>query len=131
VTWPARGKRAERDERKNDMAETAVPATAKAARDAVRTVAPQLIDYTESVVYGDLWERPGLSLRDRSLATVAALVALGRTEQLPSHLKRALDNGLTWEEIGELITHLAFYGGWPAAMSAGRVAATVRAEMTT
>lgn len=112
------------------MAETAVPATAKAAREAVRTVAPQLIEYTETVLYGDLWERPGLSTRDRSLATVAALVALGRTEQLRSHLARGLDNGLTWEELGELITHLAFYAGWPAAMSAGRVAAEVRAEQT-
>lgn len=112
------------------MAESAVPGTAQAARDAVRTVAPQLIDYTESVLFGDLWERPGLTPRDRSLATVAALVALGRTEQLPSHLTRALNNGLTWEEIGELITHLAFYGGWPAAMSAGRAAAAVRAEKT-
>jgi len=112
------------------MADTAVPGTAQAAQDVVRTVAPALIDYTESVLFGDLWERPGLSPRDRSLATVAALIALGRTEQLPAHLTRGLNNGLTWEEIGELITHLAFYGGWPAAMSAGRVAAAVRAEKT-
>jgi 4-carboxymuconolactone decarboxylase len=112
------------------MADTAVPATAQAARDAVRTVAPALIEYTESVLYGDLWERPGLSPRDRSLATLAALIALGRTEQLPTHLTRGLENGLTWEEIGELITHLAFYAGWPAAMSAGRAAARVRAEKT-
>jgi 4-carboxymuconolactone decarboxylase len=65
-----------------------------------------------------VWERPGLSKRDRSLITVATLVALNRTQQLPFHLVRALENGVTKEEIVELITHLAFYSGWPTAMSA-------------
>jgi 4-carboxymuconolactone decarboxylase len=69
-------------------------------------------------LFGDIWERPGLSKRDRSLITVAALVALYRTEQLPGHLRRALDNGLTNDELIEAITHLAFYAGWPSAMTA-------------
>jgi len=92
------------------------------ARDIVRKVAPKLIEMTEKVVYGDIWERPGLSKRDRSLITVAALVAMVRPDQLKGHLERALGNGVTKEEIGELITHLAFYGGWPAAMTATRIA---------
>ena len=91
----------------------------------VRTVAPKLIDLTEKVVFGDVWERPGLSKRDRSLITVATLVALNRTEQLVGHLDRALDNGVTKDEIGELITHLAFYAGWPCAMSAALIAKDV------
>src|SRR6201990_417955 len=86
-------------------------------RELVRTVAPKLIDLTEKVVYGDVWERPGLSKRDRSLITVATLVALGRERQLRSHLERALANGVSKAELGELITHLAFYAGWPAAMT--------------
>jgi 4-carboxymuconolactone decarboxylase len=95
------------------------------SREIVRPVAPKLIELTETVVYGDVWERPGLSKRDRSLVTLAALTALGRTDQLPGHLERALANGVTREEIGELITHLAIYAGWPAAMTAGLAARTV------
>ena len=87
------------------------------AREKVRATVPKLIDLTEKVLFGDVWERPGLSKRDRSLVTCAALIALNRTEQLKGHLERALNNGVTPEEIGELITHLAFYGGWPVAMS--------------
>lgn len=101
------------------------PTRPNPSRDKVRTVAPKLIDLTEKVVFGDVWERPGLSKRDRSLITVATLVALNRTEQLKGHLQRALDNGVTKDEIGELITHLAFYSGWPCAMSAGLVAKDV------
>ena len=101
------------------------PRSATSARDVVRPVAPKLIELSERVLYGDVWERPGLSKRDRSLITVAALVAMYRGDQLPIHLERALGNGVTREEIGELITHLAFYAGWPAAMSAGRVARKV------
>ena len=95
------------------------------ARDEVRPVAPKLIDLSEKVLYGDVWERPGLNKRDRSLITVATLCALGRSDQLTGHLQRALANGVTREEIGELITHLAFYAGWPAAMTAGRIARKV------
>jgi 4-carboxymuconolactone decarboxylase len=83
---------------------------------------------TNDVVYGDLWERKALSKRDRSLITVAALVATYRPEQLESHLTRAIANGVTQEEITEVITHMAFYAGWPAAMSAAQVAYTVLVE---
>ena len=102
-----------------------IPKTASTARSEVRQVAPRLIELTESVVYGDIWERPGLSKRDRSLITVAALVAMYRGDQLAGHLERALANGVTREEIGEVITHLAFYAGWPTAMTAGRIAKKV------
>ncbi|MBI2492332.1 MAG: carboxymuconolactone decarboxylase family protein [Candidatus Rokubacteria bacterium] len=101
------------------------PSAAPSAREVVRPVAPKLIELTEQVVYGDVWERPGLSKRDRSLITVAALTAMYRSDQLAGHLERALAHGVTREEIGELITHLAFYAGWPAAMTAGRVARKV------
>src|ERR1700691_738804 len=99
-----------------------------AARDRVRTVAPKLIEYTDKMLYGEVWERPGLSRRDRSLITVAALLAMGRDKQLEGHLARALANGVTKDEIGELITHLAFYAGWPAAMTAALVAKDVFEE---
>jgi 4-carboxymuconolactone decarboxylase len=87
-------------------------------RELVGDVAPKLVELTEQVLFGDVWERPGLAKRDRSLITVATLVALNRTEQLRFHLERALANGVTKDEIIELITHLAFYSGWPTAMSA-------------
>src|SRR5262252_1819040 len=93
--------------------------------DRIRPIVPKLAELTEKVLFGDVWERPGLSKRDRSLITCAALVALNRTEQLKGHLERALNNGVTPNEISELITHLAFYGGWPVAMSAAMVAKDV------
>lgn len=96
-----------------------------ASRDKVRDVVPKLIDMTEKVVYGDVWEREGLSKRDRSLITVAALVAMGRERQMPGHIQRALDNGVTREELSELITHLALYSGWPTAMTAAQIAKEV------
>ena len=80
--------------------------------------APKLVEITEKVLFGDVWERPQLSKRDRSLITCAALVALGKTEQMSFHFPRAIENGVTQEELVELITHLAFYAGWPSAMSA-------------
>lgn len=80
--------------------------------------APKLVELTGQVLFGDVWERPGLSQRDRSLITVTALASLYRTEQLGFHLRRALENGLTKDELVEAITHLAFYTGWPNAMSA-------------
>jgi 4-carboxymuconolactone decarboxylase len=103
-------------------------APSTAARDVVRKVAPKLIEMTEKVVYGDVWERPGLSKRDRSLITVAALIAMYRGDQLKGHLQRALANGVTREEIGEVITHMALYAGWPTAMTAGRIAQQVFEE---
>ena len=81
-------------------------------------LAPKLADLTDDVLFGDVWARAGLSPRDRSLITVAALIALNRTDQLRSHLGRALDNGVTQEQLVETITHLAFYAGWPCAVSA-------------
>lgn len=81
-------------------------------------IAPKLAELTDKVLFDDVWQRPGLSLRDRSMVTVAALVAMYRIEQLPFHLTRALGNGVTRDELVELITHLAFYSGWPTAASA-------------
>nr|HET6901444.1 carboxymuconolactone decarboxylase family protein [Ktedonobacteraceae bacterium] len=86
---------------------------------------PKMVSLTDNVLFGDIWERRDLSKRDRSLITVAALIAGGNTEQLPGHLMRAKDNGLTEIELKEVITHLAFYAGWPKAMSAITVAKRV------
>jgi 4-carboxymuconolactone decarboxylase len=91
-------------------------------REALRAVTPKLMEVTEKVLFGDVWERPGLSKRDRSLITVAVLTALYRPEQLRGHVQRALANGVTKDEIGELITHVAFYSGWPTAVTAAAVA---------
>jgi len=91
-------------------------------------IAPKLADITDDVLFGDIWERPALKKRDRSLITVAALMAMNRLEQLPFHLGYALDNGVTREEIVEEITQLAFYSGWPTAMSALAIAKKVFAE---
>lgn len=87
--------------------------------------APKLAELTDDVLYGDVWERPQLSKRDRSLVTVAALIALNRPEQLRSHLIRARENGVTQDELIETITHLAFYCGWPNAVNAIGVAKEV------
>jgi len=103
----------------------ATPAPVSAAREEVRGVVPKLIDLSEKVLYGDVWERPGLSKRDRSLITVAALTAMYRGDQLKGHIERALANCVTTEEIGEVITHMAFYAGWPTAMTAARIATNV------
>ena len=94
----------------------------------IRPIVPKLAELTEKVLFGDVWERPGLSKRDRSLITCAALLALQRPDQLRGHLQRALDNGVTKDEIIELITHLAFYSGWPTAMSAALLAKEVFEE---
>jgi 4-carboxymuconolactone decarboxylase len=96
-----------------------------AGRKAFGDLAPALADYTDKVLFGDVWERPGLSPRDRSLITVATLVALYRVNELPFHLNKALDNGIGKEELIELITHLAFYSGWPTASSALTIARRV------
>jgi 4-carboxymuconolactone decarboxylase len=91
-------------------------------------VAPALAAYTDEVLFDDVWKRPGLSPRDRSLITVATLVALYRQNELPAHLKLALRNGVTRDEIVELITHLAFYAGWPTAATAVGIARKVFEE---
>ena len=88
------------------------------AQELLGDTAPELVRLTDEVLFGQVWADPGLSQRDRSLVTVAALVSLGRTEQLRSHLRRAMDNGLSKDELVTAMTHLAFYAGWPAAMTA-------------
>ncbi|WGD32240.1 carboxymuconolactone decarboxylase family protein [Ancylobacter sp. WKF20] len=98
-------------------------ATAEAARAAliaenVSPTTPALADLTNRVLFGDLWRRPDMAPRDRSLVTMAALIAIGQPEQIPFHANRAMDNGLTREEVAEVATHVAFYAGWPRAMSA-------------
>jgi 4-carboxymuconolactone decarboxylase len=105
------------------MSKPAAPASAR--RDRLKPHVPALVDYTSSVIYGDVWERKDLSKRDRSLVTVAALVACYRPEQLNTHIQRALQNGVTKEEIAGVITHLAFYCGWPGSMTAAHVLADV------
>jgi 4-carboxymuconolactone decarboxylase len=109
------------DNRRKTMAQS----QASAAREQVRDVVPGLIELSERVLFGEVWERPGLSKRDRSLITCATLIALGRERQLVGHLNRALDNGLSKNELSEVMTHLAFYAGWPAAMTAAQVAKDV------
>ena len=96
-----------------------------AAQKMIGDIAPKLADLTDEVLFGDVWERPELSKRDRSLATVAALVALNRLDQLRFHLDYAVRNGVKKEELIEVITHLAFYSGWPNAMGAMTVAKEV------
>jgi 4-carboxymuconolactone decarboxylase len=96
-----------------------------AVRNPSAEIAPGLRNYTDKVLFGDVWKRPGLSPRDRSLVTVATLVALYRTNELPFHLKKALENGVTKDELIELITHLAFYSGWPTAYTAVTIAKKV------
>src|SRR3954452_8835671 len=101
---------------------------ASSAQQTIGDIAPKLTQLTDDVLFGDVWERPGLSKRDRSLITVTALVALYRTEQMPFHMRRAIENGVTQDELVELITHLAFYAGWPNAMTAMTTAKRVFAE---
>jgi 4-carboxymuconolactone decarboxylase len=95
------------------------------AQKAIGDFAPKLVSLTDDVLFGDVWERTELTKRDRSLITVAALLTNGSTEQLRPHLARAKDNGLTETELKEVIIHLAFYAGWPRAMSAVTVAKEV------
>jgi 4-carboxymuconolactone decarboxylase len=87
-------------------------------RRAIGDAAPKLAALTDDVLFEDIWNRPVLSARDRSLITVAALITGGDADQLPHHLGRALENGVTETELLEAITHLAFYAGWPKAMTA-------------
>jgi 4-carboxymuconolactone decarboxylase len=89
-----------------------------AAQKAIGGFAPKLVEYTDQVLFGDVWERPQLSKRDRSLITCTALIATGKTEQMDFHFPKAIENGVSKDELVEVITHLAFYVGWPNAMSA-------------
>jgi 4-carboxymuconolactone decarboxylase len=88
-------------------------------------ISPKFAELTDNVLFGDVWERPGLSKRDRSLVTVSALIAMNRPDQLRPHLVRARDNGVAETELIETITHLAFYAGWPSAVTAIAVAKEV------
>lgn len=108
--------------------EKAEAARAKLVGDNFAATAPGLVDYTTDYLFKDLWLRPDLAPRDRSLITMAALIAAGQTAQIPYHLNRAMDNGLTETQAAEVITHLAFYAGWPNAMSALPVAKDVFAK---
>lgn len=94
----------------------------------LRPIVPKLLELTDSVLFGDVWERPQLSKRDRSLLTIGVLTALYRTDQLRGHIGRGLDNGLTPEEIGEAITHVTFYAGWPVGVNAAQAAKQVLDE---
>lgn len=94
-------------------------------RASIGDIAPKLAELTDDVLFDDVWNRPGLAARDRSLITVAALIAGGNAEQLRFHLGRARENGVSDSELVEAITHLAFYTGWPRAMTALGVARDV------
>lgn len=89
-----------------------------AGHDGFGDVNPSLADYTDRVLFDEVWANPALSPRDRSVVTVSALIAMYRLNELPSHLKLALKNGVTREELTEIVTHLAFYSGWPTAATA-------------
>ncbi|HVT94210.1 MAG TPA: carboxymuconolactone decarboxylase family protein [Bryobacteraceae bacterium] len=104
---------------------TAAAERPRPSQKAIGDFDPKLAEITDNVLYGDIWERPQLSKRDRSLVTVAALIALNRPEQLRSHFLRARENGVTQQEVVETITHLAFYAGWPNAVNAIAVAKEV------
>jgi 4-carboxymuconolactone decarboxylase len=98
------------------------------AQKLIGNFAPKLVELTDQVLFDDVWERKELSKRDRSLITVAALIALNRTDQLRFHLRYAVENGVKKEELVEAITHLAFYAGWPSAMSAITLAKEIFSE---
>jgi 4-carboxymuconolactone decarboxylase len=91
-------------------------------------VAPKLAETAEHVLFGDIWERPGLTKRDRCLITIGALVASYRPLQLPFYMNYALQNGVTRDELGELLTHVSFYAGFPAAITAADALAEVLAD---
>jgi 4-carboxymuconolactone decarboxylase len=98
------------------------------SRPAIYDHFPKLGQLRDDVLFGDVWEQPDLSKRDRSLITIAVLTALYRTDELRGHIRRALNNGVTKDEIRGMVTHLAFYAGWPTAVNAARVALEVFEE---
>jgi len=99
-------------------------------REAARAFTPTLSAFVDDTLYPRIWNDPALSQRDRSLVTVAALITGGHLDELPSHLRRAMTNGVTREELSAVITHLAFYAGFPAAISASSVAQATLATQT-
>ncbi|WP_313331204.1 carboxymuconolactone decarboxylase family protein [Sphingobium yanoikuyae] len=99
-------------------------------REAARAFTPQLTAFVEEPLYSQVWNDPALSKRDRSLITVAALITLHASQELPAHLRRARDNGVTDAELSALITHLSFYAGFPAAITASAIAAATLAPKT-
>jgi len=99
------------------------------ARKSFGDIAPKLAEITDKVLFGDVWADETLSPRDRSLITITSLISLYRIHELPFHLKRAMENGLTRDEIIAALTHLAFYAGWPPAMTGLQIARTVFADM--
>jgi 4-carboxymuconolactone decarboxylase len=107
------------------MSEQPPPLT---AREKVGEIAPKFLELGDQVLYADIWERPQLSKRDRSLVTCAAVVAGGWTEQMKTHFPKAIQNGVTKEELIELITHMAFYSGWPSASTAILAAREILAD---
>jgi 4-carboxymuconolactone decarboxylase len=113
------------DAKDSAMQAAAAPAQPSRAQRLIGDVAPKLAQLTDEVLFGDVWARPGLSPRDRSLVTVSALIALNRPEQLRSHMALARTNGLNKDELVEALTHLAFYAGWPNAITAAGVAREV------
>src|SRR5882757_5556282 len=110
------------------MASSSAQAEGTKMQEDVRMVAPALEKYTQGTLLGDVWKRPGLSARDRSIVTLAALIARNQTIEMPFYFNLALDNGVKPREISEIITHLAFYAGWANAMSAVAVAKFVFAD---
>jgi 4-carboxymuconolactone decarboxylase len=103
-----------------------MPSESQAGQQAFGDIAPKLAQLSDNILFDDVWQRPELSPRERSLITVAALVALNRVEQLPFHLQLAQRNGVARQQLAELITHLAFYAGWPAGMGAAGILKEVR-----
>ena len=102
------------------------PSSSKAK---VQPVVPKLIEVVDKTIYGDIWERPELSKRDRSMVTIAALIGMRQTDQLKSHMEKALDNGVTPTELSEIMTHLAFYAGFPSSLSAALIARPLFEEL--
>ncbi len=125
VHWMERVDDAQYDPPSSSAGASSEPQTRSRAQQLVGDVAPKLAQLTDEVLFGDVWARPQLGRRDRSLVTVSALIAMNRPEQLRSHLALAKQNGVSEEELSETITHLAFYAGWPSAMSAAGVAKDV------
>ena len=100
----------------------------KNAQKSIGDIAPHLAELTDKVLFGDVWTNPALSPRERSLVTLASLISLYRVNEIPFHLRKALENGVTRDEIVGVITHLAFYAGWPPAMTALKIARKVFEE---